>query len=329
MFRDKIVCVTGGTGSFGRFVVSHLLDMDVGEIRILSRDEKKQWEMKLRYRNESRIRFMICDIRDYDRVLECTAGAHVVFQAAALKQVPRCESNPLDAIRTNVMGVANVVRASLIHGVEKFITISTDKAVKPVNVMGMTKALQERLVIQANHSPLNSGTIFSCVRYGNVLSSRGSIIPLFRDLVRQGKPITITDERMTRFLLTLGDAVKLVFYAYENMKGGEVFVKKAPSSTLLALGRMIADEAGKPFEYDVIGLFPGEKFHEILITEEELARTEDCEGFFVIHPSWMEGADGLGYPEEYCSGNEVADATTIMTLIEKSDEEFETLGIVL
>jgi len=224
------VLVTGGTGSFGNFVVRRLLDLGAKEVRILSRDEKKQYDMRVFYQGRADLTFVIGDIRDRVAVDEAMQGIQVVFQAAALKQVPTCEYFPMEALRTNVLGVENVLQSALENGVERVVCISTDKAVKPVNVMGMTKALQERLILRGNLSRANRGTRLSCVRYGNVLRSRGSVVPFFRGLLAQGKRLRITDERMTRFLLTLNDAIDLVLFAAENAEGGEIFVRKAPAA---------------------------------------------------------------------------------------------------
>jgi UDP-glucose 4-epimerase len=276
----KCAFVSGGTGSFGHFIVRRLLDLDVAEIRIMSRDEKKHYDMRHHYPGEKRIKFITGDIRDERRVRETMYGADVVFQAAALKHVYNCEEHPYEAVMTNVIGTQNVVTAAMDLGVERLITVSTDKAVKPVNVMGMTKAIQERLVIASNRLVGNRKTIACCVRYGNVMSSRGSAIPFFRELVAQRKPITITHAEMTRFLLTLNDAIDLVLYAVENMKGGETFIKKAPAVKIMDLARAIAEEANVPFDPVIIGMLPGEKIHEILITEEELPRAADLGSYY-------------------------------------------------
>ena len=258
-WSDLRVLVTGGTGSFGNFVVRRLLQLGAKEVRILSRDEKKQYDMRVFYESRPDLTFVIGDIRDRASVDEAMKGVQVVFQAAALKQVPTCEHFPMQAVQTNVLGVENVVQSALDHGVERLVAISTDKAVKPVNVMGMTKALQERLVLHGNLSRANKGTKLACVRYGNVLRSRGSVIPFFRSQLTQGKRLTITDEQMTRFLLTLNDAIDLVLYAAENCQGGEVFVRKAPAARVMDIARVLSEEAGKPLEYDCDWHFAGRK----------------------------------------------------------------------
>lgn len=318
--RGKTVLVTGGTGSFGNHIVHRLLKSEVGEIRVFSRDEKKQYDMRKNYGANPKLRFFIGDIRDGARLDEAMSGVDIAYQAAALKHVSVCETAPFEAIKTNVIGVENVIRSALSHRIKKLICLSTDKAVKPVNVMGMTKALQERLVIAANHSPANQGTICSVVRYGNVLLSRGSAIPFFRSQVARGEQITITDEAMTRFLLTLGDAIELVFFATLHSVGGETYVKKAPAVGIVQLARVLSEEKGQPFSYRVIGKLPGEKLHEILITEEELERTVDRGDYFVIHPHWSPGR----YKElttEYASQDEViSDDTQIKRLLAAADE---------
>jgi UDP-glucose 4-epimerase len=325
--NNKCVLVTGGTGSFGQFIVRRLLDLDVAEIRILSRDEKKHYDMRHHYSNERRIRFITGDIRDERRVRESMHGCHVVFQAAALKHVYNCEEHPYEAVMTNVIGTQNVITTALDLGIERLVTLSTDKAVKPVNVMGMTKAIQERLVIAANRVVGTRGTIACCVRYGNVMSSRGSAIPFFRELVRQRKPITITHAEMTRFLLTLNDAIDLVLFAVENMKGGETFIKKAPAVKIFDLARVIAKEADAPFNPVIIGMLPGEKIHEILITEEELPRAADLGSYYVVQPNWIK-CEGPTVEREYSSDqNLVKSDQEIINLLEKSEAEFSDLGI--
>lgn len=319
-YTGKTVLVTGGTGSFGNYIVNRVLGSDVKELRVFSRDEKKQYDMKQIYRGDDRLKFFIGDIRDAERIDEAMNGVDIVYQAAALKHVPVCETAPFEAVQTNVVGVENVIRASLKHRVEKLVCLSTDKAVKPVNVMGMTKALQERLVLAANHSPSNQGTKLCVVRYGNVVLSRGSVIPFFRRLLERGQQLTITDEAMTRFLLTLDDAIDLVVFATENSRGGEVFVKKAPAANIMTLAKILSAEAGKSLDFKVIGKFPGEKIHEILITEEELERTEDHGDFLTIHPSWDESRY-TDVSVEYSSGEEVVeDEEQVRSLLRAADE---------
>jgi UDP-N-acetylglucosamine 4,6-dehydratase len=320
-YKNKSILVTGGTGSFGNYICHRLLEREVKEIRILSRDEKKQYDMKIHYGNHPKLKFYLGDIRDYARVYDVTEGVDIVYQAAALKHVPACEIAPYEAVKTNVIGVENVIRAALKHKVSKYICVSTDKAVKPVNVMGMTKAIQERLVLNANHSPDNHGTKLCVVRYGNVMLSRGSVIPFFRRQLSRNEPLRITHENMTRFLLTLSDAIDLVMYATENTIGGETFVKKAPSSSILHLAQVLAEQNGKAFEYRTIGKFPGEKLHEILITEEELQRTEDKGDYFVVHP-WWDNRIFEDLKEEYSSGSLIIqDDNEIKALLNRADQK--------
>lgn len=323
----KRALVAGGTGSFGQFIVRRLLDLGVTEIRILSRDEKKHYDMRHHYSNEPRIRFITGDIRDERRVRESMFGCDVVFQAAALKHVYNCEEHPYEAVMTNIIGTQNVITAALELGVQRLVTLSTDKAVKPVNVMGMTKAIQERLVISANHAANGNGTLACCVRYGNVMSSRGSAIPFFRELASLGKPITITHPEMTRFLLTLNHAIDLVLFAVENMKGGETFIKKAPAVRIMDLARVIAGEYNVPFKPVVIGMLPGEKLHEILISEEELPRATDVGDYYVVEPHWVKGERHRVEREYSSAENLLTTNDEIVALLAKSDAEFAELGI--
>jgi UDP-N-acetylglucosamine 4,6-dehydratase len=323
-YSQKSVLVSGGTGSFGNFIVRRLLDLGAKEVRVLSRDEKKQHDMRVFYRGRSNLSFVIGDVRNRDRLDEAMSGIDIMFHAAALKQVPACENFPHEAIHTNVIGAQNVVDAALRNKLEKFVMVSTDKAVKPVNVMGMTKALQERIVLKGNQSRLNQGTRFACVRYGNVLRSRGSVIPLFRRLLASKQRLSITDERMTRFLLTLNDAIDLVMYAAAEQQGGEIFVRKAPAARILDLAEICSEEFGKSLEYDIIGLLPGEKLNEIMLTEEELVRTEDMGDYYKIHPWWTK-ANFDDIDHEYSSFDSVVGKEQIKSLILRADQEFETM----
>jgi UDP-glucose 4-epimerase len=328
MINNKKILITGGTGSFGNYIVHRLLSQyDPAEIRILSRDEKKQYDLRIHYKNHPKLKFFIGDIRDAARVDEVMEGVQLVYQAAALKHVPVCESSPYEAVKTNVMGVENVVRSALKHKVERVVCISTDKAVKPVNVMGMTKAIQERLMLSANLATDNAGTLLSVVRYGNVLLSRGSVVPYFRKLLDEGRTITITDELMTRFLLTLSDAIDLVIYATDNMRGGETYVKKAPSAYIVDIARILCSERGVPFEYDIVGRLPGEKFDEILLTEEELPRAEDCGDYITVHP-WWKSIIYNDFNKEYSSGDEIVrDIDSISALIAEADSKAAEVNV--
>lgn len=320
ILENKTILVTGGTGSFGNYIVHRLLKLNVKEIKIFSRDEKKQYDMRINYNYDERLTFHIGDIRDRERIDNVMQGVDVVYQAAALKHVAVCEQSPYEAVKTNVVGIENIIQSALKYKVQKVICVSTDKAVKPVNVMGMTKAIQERLMLSANLSSNNLGTKLCVVRYGNVLLSRGSVIPFFRKLISQNKPITITHPEMTRFLLTLDDAIDLVMFATEHGKGGETFVKKAPSALIPNIATILCEDAQVTLPTKVIGKFPGEKLHEILITEEELDRTEDMGDYFTVHP-WWEKSNFTDLESEYSSGMEVTeDFENIRTLINRADK---------
>jgi UDP-glucose 4-epimerase len=325
-WRNARILVTGGTGSFGNFVVRRLLLLNATEVRVMSRDEKKQYDMRTFYRDRTDLSFVVGDIRDRNALDAAMEGIDVVIQAAALKQVPTCERFPMEAVKTNTLGVSNVVDAALAHRVSRLVCISTDKAVKPVNVMGMTKALQERIVLGANLSRANKGTRLSCVRYGNVLRSRGSVIPFFRDMIGKRRPLPITDERMCRFLLTLGDAIDLVVYAVENMDGGEVFVRKSPAAQIVDLGRILCSQAGVPFEFELIGSFPGEKIAEALVSEEEAERTQDCGDYYRVLPWWSEqrpaALDG-----DYSSIHALVGTDRVERIVERADREFEDMQL--
>ena len=287
MFENKRILVTGGTGSFGHHIVRKLLPYAPREIRIFSRDEKKQDDMQRELDQHSGITFQIGDVRDFQAVRTAVRDIDIVFHAAALKQVPNCEHNVLEAIRTNTLGAVNVIEAAIEEEVEKVIAISTDKAVKPVNVMGMTKALQERLLLNANLRRGSKQTSFACVRYGNVIGSRGSVIPLFQSQIAQGGPVTLTHPDMTRFMITLSQAIDLVFKAVAESVGGEIFVRKAPSARIADIAQVMVEQLGenKPIEIQTVGVRPGEKIHEILVSEEESWRTLETAEEFIILPS--------------------------------------------
>ena len=277
-FEGKRIFITGGTGSFGHTIVTELLKFPVKRVTVYSRDEEKQLDME-RLFPDPRLDFVIGDVRDYDRIREVIkSDTDIVYHAAALKVIPTCEKHPSEAIKTNLVGSINVREVCIKKNVSKALFISTDKAVKPVNTYGMTKALAEKVWL----SNLNElSTIFSVVRYGNVIGSRGSVIPYFRNLISQNKSLPITDQRMSRFLLTLKQAIDLVFNATLMMTGGEVFVPKIPASKILDIAVALA---GKEYKCEIVGVRPGEKVSEVLISEEESWRTEDKGEFFVIHP---------------------------------------------
>jgi UDP-N-acetylglucosamine 4,6-dehydratase len=279
---NKTLLITGGTGSFGNAVLCRLLDSDFHEIRIFSRDEKKQDDMRKKYDNP-KLKFYIGDVRDYQSVLNAVRGADFIFHAAALKQVPSCEFHPLEAVKTNVLGTENVLEAAIQSRVERVVVLSTDKAVYPINAMGISKAMMEKVAVAKSRS--SSQTVINVTRYGNVMASRGSVIPLFVDQIRAGKPITITDPSMTRFMMTLDDAVDLVLYAFEHGQPGEIFVQKAPAATIEVLSKALTSLLGKPdHEVHVIGTRHGEKLYEALLSREEMVAAEDLGGYYRVPP---------------------------------------------
>jgi len=282
MERNKTLLITGGTGSFGNAVLKRFLDSDLSEIRIFSRDEKKQDDQRKAYAND-KIKFYIGDVRDPQSVMNVMRGVDYVFHAAALKQVPSCEFHPMEAVKTNVLGTENVVEAAIQCGVRKVICLSTDKAVYPINAMGISKAMMEKVFVAKSRVVDPARTTICGTRYGNVMASRGSVIPLFVEQMQAGKPLTITDPTMTRFMMTLDDAVDLVLYAFEHGVNGDIFVQKAPAATLDVLARAMFDLLGRPdHPIDVIGTRHGEKLHETLLSREEHARTDDLAGYFRI-----------------------------------------------
>lgn len=277
----KVLLITGGTGSFGNAVTKRFLKTGIKEIRILSRDEKKQDDMRKLY-NDSKLKFYIGDVRDYNSIVGAFKGVDYVFSAAALKQVPSCEFYPIEAMKTNVIGSDNVISACVENGVKKAIFLSTDKAAYPINAMGITKALMEKNVIARSRQLLPQDTVLCLTRYGNVMASRGSVIPLFLDQIKDGKPITITNPDMTRFMMTLDDAVDLVLYAFEHGEQGDLFVQKAPAATIETLADAILDLTKSKVGKSYIGTRHGEKLFEVLVTSEEMARAEDLKEFFRI-----------------------------------------------
>lgn len=282
MFSNKTLLITGGTGSFGNAVLRRFLDSDLREIRILSRDEKKQDDMRKKY-NNPKVKFYIGDVRDYQSVLNVVRGVDFIYHAAALKQVPSCEFHPLEAVKTNVLGTENVLEAAITSGVKRVVVLSTDKAVYPINAMGISKAMMEKVAVAKSRN--SNGTVINVTRYGNVMCSRGSVIPLFANQIRSGQPITITDPAMTRFMMTLDDAVDLVLYAFEHGKAGEIFVQKAPAATIETLAYALTDLLGKPqHEVRVIGTRHGEKLYEALLSREEMVAAEDLGGYYRVPP---------------------------------------------
>jgi FlaA1/EpsC-like NDP-sugar epimerase len=303
VLEGSTILITGGTGSFGNRVATHLLKWRPRQIRIYSRDEKKQYEMQRQYAG---FQYIIGDVRDPHRLREALDGVDYVFHAAALKQVPSCERYPYEAVKTNVLGSANVCAAAAEARVKAVVALSTDKAVKPVNAMGTSKAMMEKIVCSQNQYP--GRTVFCCVRYGNVMGSRGSVIPLFQQQAETNEPITVTAPQMTRFLMTLDQSVDLVFHAMANARGGEVFVRKAPACTVAALARAVAarySPLGADHPVKVVGIRPGEKIHEILVNEYEMQRVTEQPDYFVIHPEYRvpERLSPQPLGSEYTSAN--------------------------
>jgi len=281
MFKDKVLLITGGTGSFGNAVLNRFLDSDLKEIRIFSRDEKKQDDMRKKY-NNNKLKFYIGDVRDYASVEAAMSGVDFIFHAAALKQVPSCEFFPIEAVKTNVLGTANVLDAAIKNNVKKVIVLSTDKAAYPINAMGMSKALMEKVAVAKGRNLDKNGTIICRTRYGNVMASRGSVIPLFVDQIRNGESLTITNPEMTRFMMTLEDAVDLVIYAFEHGKQGDLFVQKAPAATIDVLAQAIKELMHSDASIKNIGTRHGEKLYEVLVTKEEMANAIDLGNYFRI-----------------------------------------------
>jgi len=300
MFKDKTLLITGGTGSFGNAVLKRFLDTNVGEIRIFSRDEKKQDDMRHKLQND-KVKFHIGDVRDFDSISTALRGVDYVFSAAALKQVPSCEFYPMEAVRTNVMGTENTLKASIANGVKNVIVLSTDKAVYPINAMGMSKALMEKVSVAKARSLGEHDEPTICVtRYGNVMASRGSVIPLFINQLKQGKPITVTDPDMTRFMMSLDDAVDLVLFAYKNGDSGDTFVQKAPASTIGQLAKVLSEMFASKSDVRVIGTRHGEKKHETLLNREELVRSEDLGDYYRVFSDMR----GLNYGKFFENGED-------------------------
>ncbi len=284
MFENKVLLITGGTGSFGNAVLEHFLDTPLREIRIFSRDEKKQDDMRKRF-NDTKLKFYVGDVRDQRSVEQVMRGTDYLFHAAALKQVPSCEFHPMQAVRTNVLGTENVLEAAVVAGVKRVVVLSTDKAVYPINAMGISKAMMEKVMVAASRNLEGTDTVICGTRYGNVMGSRGSVIPLFVEQVLAGKPITITDPSMTRFMMTLADAVDLVLYAFEHGQNGEIFVQKAPAASVETLTRAILALMNRPeHRVDVIGTRHGEKLYEALLSREEMACAIDMGDYYRVPP---------------------------------------------
>lgn len=282
VFENKTLLITGGTGSFGNAVLRRFLGSDLSEIRILSRDEKKQDDMRKKFNNK-KIKFYIGDVRDYQSVLNAVRGVDFIYHAAALKQVPSCEFHPMEAVKTNVLGTENVLEAAINCGVKRVVCLSTDKAVYPINAMGISKAMMEKVIVAKSRS--SNSTVICATRYGNVMASRGSVIPLFTNQIRAGQSITITDPNMTRFMMTLDDAVDLVLYAFEHGNPGEIFVQKAPAATIETLAKALTGLLGVPdHPINVIGTRHGEKLYEVLLSREEMVAAQDLGGYYRVPP---------------------------------------------
>ena len=282
MFNDKILLITGGTGSFGNAVLKRFLATDIKEIRIFSRDEKKQDDMRKKYQS-SKLKFYIGDVRDYNSILNATRGVDYIYHAAALKQVPSCEFHPMEAVKTNVLGTENVLEAAIQNHVKRIVCLSTDKAVYPINAMGISKAMMEKVIVAKSRNLENLDTTICCTRYGNVMASRGSVIPLFVDQIRAGKALTITDPNMTRFMMTLDDAVDLVLYAFEHGENGDIFVQKAPAATIHHLAQALTELLNVPqHPISIMGTRHGEKAYEALLSREEMAVAFDQGNYFRV-----------------------------------------------
>ena len=281
IFKGKTLLITGGTGSFGNAVLNRFLETDIKEIRIFSRDEKKQEDMRIKYKND-KIKFYIGDVRDYRSIEDAMDGVDYIFHAAALKQVPSCEFYPVEAVKTNILGTENVLEAAINHGVKKVIVLSTDKAAYPINAMGMSKAMMEKVAVAKGRDLREDQTIICRTRYGNVMASRGSVIPLFCDQIAEGKPLTITNPEMTRFMMTLEDAVDLVLYAFEHGKQGDLFVQKAPAATIDTLAKAVKNLKHSDVPINCIGTRHGEKLYEVLVTKEEMVNSIDMGDYYRI-----------------------------------------------
>ena len=311
MFDNKVLMITGGTGSFGHTVLKRFLDTNVKEIRVFSRDEKKQEDMRIALAND-KVKFYIGDVRDYDSVSQTMVGVDYIFHAAALKQVPSCEFYPMEAVKTNIVGTENVLNAAIANGVKRVIVLSTDKAVYPINAMGISKAMAEKIVVAKSRMIPESGPVICSTRYGNVMASRGSVIPLFVNQIKSGESLTVTDPNMTRFLMSLEDSLDLVLHAFNNAKQGDLFVQKAPASTLADLAQALKELFSSDIALKVIGTRHGEKLYESLISREEMAKAEDMGRYYRIPADnrdlnykkyFVEGEQHISELDDYTSHN--------------------------
>ncbi len=303
MFDNKVLMITGGTGSFGSTVLRRFLETEVREIRIFSRDEKKQEDMRIALAND-KVKFFIGDVRDYDSLVDAMVGVDYVFHAAALKQVPSCEFYPMEAVRTNVLGTENVLKAAIASKVSRVIVLSTDKAVYPINAMGISKAMAEKLVVAKSRMVPEGGPVICATRYGNVMASRGSVIPLFISQMEAGEPVTVTDPHMTRFLMSLEDSLDLVLHAFEHGRPGDIFVQKAPASTVADLAQALKELFNKDNPIKVIGTRHGEKLYESLISREEMAKADDMGRYYRIPADNRD----LNYKKYFVDGEEIITA---------------------
>jgi UDP-N-acetylglucosamine 4,6-dehydratase len=328
MFDDKVLMITGGTGSFGNAVLQRFLGTNVREIRVFSRDEKKQEDMRIAI-NNPKLKFFIGDVRNHDSVFDALSGVDYVFHAAALKQVPSCEFYPLEAVRTNVLGADNVLNAAITRGVRRVIVLSTDKAVYPINAMGLSKALMEKLMVAKSRLRNDGETVLCATRYGNVMASRGSVIPLFINQIKSGKAVTVTDPSMTRFLMSLPDSVDLVLHAFENGQQGDIFVQKAPACTVQVLAEALVEIFGGRGKVQVIGTRHGEKLFESLVSREEMVRAVDDARYYRIPADgrdlnyakyFVEGETSVSAAEDYTSHNTTRlDKQAVIDLLLKLD----------
>ena len=327
MFKDKILMITGGTGSFGNKVLKRFLPTDVSEIRIFSRDEKKQEDMRTEL-NSPKLKFYIGDVRDYDSIHQAMKGVNYVFHAAALKQVPSCEFYPFEAVRTNVLGAENVMTAAIANNIDKVVMLSTDKAVYPINAMGLSKALMEKFMVAKARMQNEGETVLCATRYGNVMASRGSVIPLFVSQLKDGKELTVTDPNMTRFLMSLDDSVDLVLHAYEHGRQGDIFVQKAPASTIGDLAQALKELLKLDNPIKIIGTRHGEKLYESLVSREEMARAQDMAAYYCIPADNRD----LNYDKYFNDGEErisVLDDYTSHNTVRLSVEQVKSLLLKL
>lgn len=341
MFKNKILLITGGTGSFGNAVLNRFLETDIKEIRVFSRDEKKQEDMRISY-NNSKLKFVIGDVRDYQSIYDSLNGVDFVFHAAALKQVPSCEFYPMEAVKTNILGTENVLNACINRGIKRVITLSTDKAVYPINAMGISKAMTEKLMVSKSRFIDNDSTVVSGTRYGNVMASRGSVIPLFINQIFSNQNLTVTDPDMTRFLMSLEDAVDLVLYAFKNAKQGDIFVQKSPASSIIDLATALLELFESDLSINVIGTRHSEKLYETLLTREEMVTAEDLGGYFRIPADFRdlnyskfftEGEKSFSLSNDYHSHNtyrlsiqEIKEKLLTLHFVKDKLSEFKSLG---